>query len=306
MLRYRSFRNDDPPALMAIWNEGARGRGAAPMPNPVVFERSIFAKPYFDPAGLILAEDDELPVGFAHAGFGPNDDETACDRSRGVVCAVLVRSSHHRRGIGAELLRRAEQYLIERGTRVVSAGCHRPRNPFYFGLYGGCDLCGLLDSDTTAGPFFRKHGYEADATTLIFARRLSVKVTVNDGRCADLRRKYDVHFLPTAPITSWWQECVLGFVEPAEFRLVDRRTGNTAARAVVWEMEGFETKWNCAVAGVIELLVRADLRRQGLARFLIVQLMRAIQEQEFGIIEVQCPEDNLPAAQLLRSVGFEL
>jgi len=306
MLRFRTFRNEDPPALMAIWNEAARGRGAAPMPSPLILERSIFSKPYFDPAGLIVAEDDELPVGFAHAAFGPNDEETACDPTRGVVCAVLVRSSHHRRGIGDQLLQRAERYLYQRGTRTAMAGCHRPLNPFYFGLYGGCDVCGLLGSDTTAEPFFAKHGYEPGALTHVFARRLAAKLPANhNGNFADLRQRFEVQFYPVARVNSWWQECVLGLVEPAEFRLTERRTGQTAARAVVWEMEGFEPKWNCPVAGIIEIFVRSEFRRRGLARFLVVQLMRAIQEQEFGIIEVQCPEHNLAGQALFRGLGFE-
>ena len=82
MIRYRTFRNDDPPALTAIWNAAGLGRGAATPISPGLFDRDILAKPYFDPAGLIVAEDNETPIGFAHAGFGPNEDETEIDQRR--------------------------------------------------------------------------------------------------------------------------------------------------------------------------------------------------------------------------------
>src|SRR5205807_949123 len=42
MLRYRRFRNDDPPALVAIWNESATGRGAYPLHGTAALERAAF------------------------------------------------------------------------------------------------------------------------------------------------------------------------------------------------------------------------------------------------------------------------
>jgi ribosomal protein S18 acetylase RimI-like enzyme len=305
MLRFRTFRNGDPPALAAIWNEAATGRGAAAVANAAEFERAVYAKPYFDPAGLIVADDEGTPIGFVHAGFGPNDDETAIDPSRGVICAIAVRMAHRRRGIGTELLRRAERYLTENGSEQVVAGPKQPRNPFYFGLYGGSDLCGFLESDPLAEQFLTRRGFRFDQSTLVLERRLRRKVAAPDSRFADLRRRFELEFFPAAQINSWWQDCVLGLTEPSEFRLVDRHTGQPAARTVVWEMEDYEEKRTCPAAGILEFFVRSDLRRQGVGRFLIVQTLRAIQEREFGLAEVQCSEENEPAVEFLRGLGFE-
>src|SRR5262245_42779896 len=111
MLRIRRFRNDDPPWLAEIWNDAFTGRGAYPLRTPMPLERCIFSKLYFDPGGILVAQEDASIVGFAHAGFGPNEAETAIDYSRGVLCALAVRSSHRGRGIGSELLQKAELYL---------------------------------------------------------------------------------------------------------------------------------------------------------------------------------------------------
>src|SRR5438067_1190395 len=86
-------------------------RTICPLATPSTLEEYVFAKPYFDPAGLLLALEDGVPVGFAHGGFGPGADESALSTGTGVVCAVGVRPSHRRRGLGAELLRRCEAYL---------------------------------------------------------------------------------------------------------------------------------------------------------------------------------------------------
>src|ERR1700730_4195185 len=108
VIHYRSFRNDDPPALVQIWNEAFTGRGAVKLAHSSPLEFHVFAKPYFDPNGLILALDDRVPVGFGHAGFGPNETQSALGTATGVVCMLGVRPSHRRRGIGSELLRRCE------------------------------------------------------------------------------------------------------------------------------------------------------------------------------------------------------
>src|SRR5262249_11990691 len=100
MARIRHFRNDDPPALAALWSDAALGRGTYPLASLIPLERFVFSKPYFDRAGLLIAEEAGQVVGFAHAGFGPNEAESALDRTRGVLCAIAVRPSHRRRGIG--------------------------------------------------------------------------------------------------------------------------------------------------------------------------------------------------------------
>jgi ribosomal protein S18 acetylase RimI-like enzyme len=304
MIRYRTFRNDDPPALVAIWNAAKLGRGAAGPISPGLFDRDILSKPYFDPSGLILAEENDAPVGFIHAGFGPNDDETALDTRLGVLCAIIVRPEYRRRGIGSELLRRAEQYLREEGATQLSAGCAPPANPYYFGLYGGSDVYGILDSDKAAAPFLERHGYKPSDPAVVLSRRFGGKPVIGEARWADLRQRYEVQFVSLAPIPSWWQDCRLGMIEPAEFRLVDRVGNQTAARIIVWEMASFEAKWNTPTVGVLDMVVRSDVRRQGLGRFLLGVTMRTIEEQRFAAIEAQCDERNAAALGLFHSLGF--
>ena len=69
VVNYRKFSNTDPPRLVQAWNEIFTGRGAVPLPSATYLDRFVFAKPYFDPAGLVLAEEDGVCLGFAHAGL---------------------------------------------------------------------------------------------------------------------------------------------------------------------------------------------------------------------------------------------
>src|SRR5262249_46930144 len=111
VVQYRAFLNTDPPGLAEVWNEAFTGRGAAQLRNSAPLERHAFAKPFFDPNGLIVALDDDVRVGFAHAGFGPNNAETSISHAAGVTCIIGVRPQYRHRGIGSELLNRCEDYL---------------------------------------------------------------------------------------------------------------------------------------------------------------------------------------------------
>jgi len=305
VIRYRSFRNTDPPAIAEIWNDAFTGRGAYQLRTASPFERWIFSKAYFDPKGFIIACDEAKPIGFTLCGFGPNESQSGVDPTVGVICLMAVHTQYRRHGVGSQLLIQAEQYLRARGAKTIYAGPMRPYNPFSFGLYGGSDSPGFLTSDPAAAPFFEFHGYEGASTTLVFQRKLDQSLNVVDGRFATLRRKYEVQILPRTTIGSWWQECIFGPLEPVEFRLEDKLTGHAAARTLIWEMEGFGWRWNYPAAGVIDLQVRPELRRHGLAKFLVTQLLRYLQDQYFGVLEVQIPERNSSASALFRSLGFE-
>lgn len=305
MVHYRSFRNSDPPGLTAVWNEAFSGRGQVRLRHSSPLESYLFAKPYFDPAGLIVAVEDDALVGFSHAGFGPNGPQTGLDPSTGVLCALGVRPSHRRRGIGSELLRRGESYLAGKGARAVYAGPLAPLNPFYLGLCGGSETAGFLASDPEVEPFLGRHGYQVRDMALVFQRPLNRPINVADGRFAGLRRRFEVRIAPRTGTGTWWQECVLGPVEVIEFLLEDKQTGQLAARMGVWEMELFSWRWNQPAVGIVDIEVRPELRRQGFAKYLLTQMLRYLQDQFFGLAEVHAGHTNEAVIGLYRSVGFQ-
>jgi ribosomal protein S18 acetylase RimI-like enzyme len=302
---YRHFRNDDPPGLAEVWNDAFTGRGGVRLRHSSPLENYVFAKSYFDRAGLIVAVEEGKHVGFAHAGFGPDQTQIALCKANGVICMIGVRPSHRRRGIGSELLRHCESYLTAGGAHAMYAGPKAPFNPFYFGLYGGSDLPGFLESDTLADPFLRKHGYQPQNTTVVFQRSLVDPLQSADGRFPALRRQFEMRIVPKRGAGTWWQECVQGPVETVEFFLEDKTTTEVVARTAVWEMDGFSWRWNQPAVGIVEIEVRENLRRQGLAKFLLTQLLRYLQEQFFGLAEVQANEQNQPALNLFQSLGFQ-
>jgi ribosomal protein S18 acetylase RimI-like enzyme len=265
----------------------------------------VLAKPYFDPAGLIVAEENNLPVGFAHAGFGPSPGEATVSKSSGVTCVVGVLPTFRRRGIGTQLLNHCENYLKSSGSEWLYAGTVRPLAPFYLGLYGGSEASGILKSDETAEPFLLHNHYRICDTSLIFQRRLDSSVAINDGRFSNLRRRYEMRVVARSGRVTWWQECVLGPLEIVEFRLEDKLTCKTAALASLWDMETFAQRWQMPSVGIMHVEVQEELRRQGLAKFLLAQIFKHLQDQFFALAEMQVPANNTLLRDLCKSVGFE-
>lgn len=304
MIEFRPFRNPDPPKIAAIWNECFTGRGAFYVHTVAFLERSIFSKPYFDRNGLILATENGAPIGFVHAGFGPNAAFSGMDSRKGVICALAVRPAWRTRGIGTALLNQAEQFLRHRGATHLSAGPSSPDMPFYFALYGGSDLPGFLASDVLAAPFFIKRGYRPVGERWVFQRKLNYPITVSDARMMDHRKNYDITIQQRAAIENRWQESVVGLVEPVEFRLESKASRTPVARAILWEMDGYNNRWNVPAAGVIKLIVNPENRQKGIAKFFLGHLMKHLQEQSFGICEAQIDSTDQNCTNLLTKLGF--
>ena len=119
------------------------------------------------------------------------------------------------------------------------------------------------------------------------------------------RRRFELVAQPRRGAGTWWQESVLGPIELLDVLLRDKASGEVAARAAAWEMLGFCQRWGAPAVGIIDLAVPEPLRRQGLAKFVLVHLLRHVQEQFFSLVEVQANERNEAALRLYRSLGFE-
>ena len=313
MVQFRSFRNTDPPRLVEVWNQAFPGRGAVQLRNSTPLERFVLAKPYFDPAGLILAEEDGRCLGFAHSAvvdpaYGRSEAQgPAGDVGRlkqGVICMLGILPEQRGRGIGPELLRRTEQYLLERGAQVFLAGGYDRSNPFYFGMYGGANCPGFLQSNPEAEAFFLKHGYRTHQTVLILQRQLDLPLRTADPRFVTLRNLYQIGMRSPRRLKDWWQECTVGVVEPLEFVLTDK-AGAVKARALAWEMELFSARWGWPAVGVIDFEVDAAERRLGLGKYLLTAILKQLQDQYFQTVEVQIDETNKLAIDFLSPLGFE-
>jgi len=304
MLEIRPFRNFDPPLITELWRSRLPQHGLCPQVCCSLFEQLVFAKLYFDYAGLLLAFEDGRPVGFAHAGFGPNEAENDISTVLGTTCLLLVRPDCDEARVADALLERCEQYLTGRGAKVLYGGGIHPLNPFYLGLYGGSELPGVLESDTVANEAFRERGYKEIDQVAVLRRDLTGFHPPVDRRQMQIRRQMMVEEIPYAEARSWWEACTLGEFHLMRFELSARGGENPIARATFRSLEAAGTAGVSRAVGLLDLSVDEPLRRRGIAVFLVAEAFRQFIHQGITEVEAQCMAHNEAAMGLYRKLGF--
>ena len=304
MIEYRSFRNFDPPGIWMLWRDGQMGRGAA-LPRSIdAFEDQNYGQPYFDPAGLIVALEGHWIVGIAHAGFGATDDRTRLDRSTGVICSVLVHPECRRRGIGSELIRRAEAYLREHSVERILAGPARGLDPFYFGLYGGCRPSGFLLSDPAGQPFLQKLGYSEFEKHGVYERDLTIPRDPTTMRSVSIRRQTELVILDSPEFPDWWWYTHLARAESVHYCLKLKRTGERIASVSVSHLDHYEDAWKDRSVGIVDMRVALAFRGQGYGQTLLIEVVRRLREDNFHRAELHAPESSPIAIRTAMAAGF--
>jgi ribosomal protein S18 acetylase RimI-like enzyme len=307
--RFRPFRNTDPPALARLWNRAIPEIGTARPVRAHELDCHALGRVNFDAAGLIVAETDGRIVGFVHAGFGP---DAPVDPARplelnyemGTVAMLIVEPGLDDGDLVAGLISEAELYLRKRGAKVVYAGAVFPLNPFYWGLYGGSEGCGVLSGHQPFYGALTERGYRAAGTTVLLEADLSVPEP-RDPRGVLVRRQTQIEFQDDALPAHWWQSLALGDFQLLNVRLLSRSDGSLLGHAQAWDMSWFGRGDSRSRIGLISLDVPAAHRRKGYGRFMVSEIFRRARENHVDRIAVQTAATNAPALALYAALGFQ-
>jgi GNAT superfamily N-acetyltransferase len=273
--------------------------------SPALLDHFVYAKPYFDPEGLIVALADDRPVGFVHAGFGPSQTGRWISTEIGVVCLLMARPNCQYAEIEPELLTRAEDYLRQRGAKVLCGGGTRPLIPFYQGIYGGSELPGVLEYDARLRDLFRARGYREADHRLVYQVNLAKFRPIVDQRQLAIGRNTVVEVILDAPTRTWWDACTLGELERTEYRLNARPAGPTLATVTTWNMEPLAAGWGVRAVGLMDLEVVGPYRRQRRATYLMCETLRQLQAQGVALAELQISAADAVSKALFERLGFQ-
>ncbi|HIF34122.1 MAG: GNAT family N-acetyltransferase [Pirellulaceae bacterium] len=304
MIHFRSFRNTDPPALCEIWRSQPPRRGLVSSLSPMLLDRYVLSKPYFDREGLIVAEDDDRPIGFAHAGFGP-EIEGGKRSERGVLSMVMTLPTTDSNSLASDLVDRAEQYLRERGVRECTALGVGELCPYYLGLNGGSSVSGVLNSDGALGKLFTSCGYERRREWTVWQRQMASFRPPVDRKLMQVRREFHVEAQIDPPLKGWWQACMYVAHDLTRFDIRQRSKDKSLGRVLFWEMEPIASSWGLHANGIINIEIHPDFRRRGLATFLLGESLRQLQAQGVTVVEVHSDAEDPIAAELLKKLGFQ-
>jgi GNAT superfamily N-acetyltransferase len=300
----RPFRNTDPPHLAEIWRSQPPQRGLLQPVSAPLLEYSVFSKMHFDREGLIVATKEGIPVGFIHAGFGPNEDCTSIDTSMGTTLLMMTRHGMEDNGLADQLLAASEEYLRSRGASVFYAGGLKPLNSFYLGLYGGSEIPGVLHSNNLLRDACLRRGYSESAKVTIQHCDLTKFRPLVTRKVRQL--KYNTRVLESAdPSTNnWWEACVWGTHERDRFDLIDKREDRVLASASFWDVQPLSMSWGVCTAGLFDLYVEPDGRRQGCASLLLNEAFRLLRRRGVSTVEVQTMATNEAANAFYAALDF--
>ncbi len=269
-----------------------------------LLEQFVFSKPYFDREGLIVAVHDGTPVGFVHAGFGPNEEHTAVATDDGTTYMLLMRGDHRHPDLADELLARSESYLRDRSAKVIYAGGIYPLNGFYLGLYGGSELPGVLSTDVTLTDTCRRNGYREVDQVVVLQRdlgRFRLPVSREQRR---LRREVMCveHYAPAAD--NWWEACTMAASERLHFGLRRYDSDEAVADVWFWDIEPLSSSWGIPTAGMFDLHVAPNWRRRGFSTYVLSEAFYRLRARGVVLIEAQTMRTNTPAVALYDRIGF--
>ncbi len=305
MIQYRSFLNTDPPHLAEIWTKCAAVRPHFQRVTPELLDDLVFSKQYFDRDGLIVAVEDGAFAGFVHAAFGPSEDRSTISPDVGVICALLVSDNFRGRGVGRKLLELGEHYLTGRGAKKIYGGGARPFNPFYWGLYGGAELPGVLASEPAAQQLFSAAGFEVVGHTILWRCNLeNFKAPVNRQQLM-VKRRFDVRAVADVQPTTWWEANTSEALEKIRYELVEKTSREIKATITMWTLERKTDDVLLRSAGIMDLSVDEDLRGQGAGKYLVSDVLKELKLRNFSTVEGQTFRQNEAIAALLRSLGFD-
>jgi ribosomal protein S18 acetylase RimI-like enzyme len=308
MTRFRTFRNQDSPALARLWNKSAAGSACARPLRVHELDAHAWGTVNFEPAGLIIAEIDGQIAGFAHAGFGPDlpVQETKpfqlC-HELGAIRLLMIDPELDTPDLARELVFAAERYLAARGARVIYAGGVFPLNPFYWGVQGGSEGSGVLSGEVRFHRALEEAGYEPAGSTVLLEADLE-KAEPRDPRAVLIRRHTQVDFVDDALPDHWWEGLALADFQIMKARLLQRSDGAELARAETWDMSWFGRVDGRTRIGLIGMDVAANYRRKGFGRFLVTEIFRRAREHFVNLVEVQTASDNTAALAFYEALGF--
>lgn len=309
MVEFRPFRNNDPPAVLSLWHEAGLGRGAAIGITNEAFDIANYSQPYFEHDGLIFATDivngHERVIGLVHAGFGFTEDGSQLDLSTGVISVVMVDQTYRRRGIGTELVKRAETFLLDRGVTKILGGSARDHDPFYFGIYGGARPSGFLVSDPLAQPFFESLGYSIHSRHGVYQRDLSQGRDPTNFQIVSIRRKTELSILDSPEEADWWWFTHTGRFDSVSFQLKPRLGGEAYASLTVMGMDVYMPRWQERAVAISDLWVREDIRGKGYGQTLVIEVLRRLRQEMVTRAEIHCPDNFEDVLTVINACKFE-
>jgi len=313
MLTVRSFRNEDPPRLLELWqNTQQRQDSFAPLPplSLSLLQTQILGLPMLDARTVRVALDNGTPVGYVHTTPAPSEDGYSFNFAVGQICFLCVDPQYpDADGAVAALLQSGEEYLKELGAVKIFGGSPSPSAPFYTGFHSGGEAVGLLLSDEPVMNAFHHAGYQLHQKTVWFHYTLPDHPLTPTPELMGYINEFEVEIAETSQARTWWAGCAFAhgiwFDATAYSLRPSRPVARLRTRVTYPDTEHTLTMYSGTwLASLMELRVHPDFADIGIQKFLLGELIRyLISYNQIVQIEAHVAEDT-PLFTLLRSQSW--
>jgi len=310
----RSFRNDDPPRLLALWKKTQQRQDGFPTLLSLSqnqFQAQVLGLPMLDNQSVLLACEEDTPIGYIHTTFAASSDGYSFDYTTGHICFLCVDPEYRDvSGAAAALIQAGENYLSGLGARKIFGGSPSPSAPFYTAFYGGGESVGIFHSDKTATNAFLEMDYHPHQKTAWFyfdLRNFSQALALEMiGYHAALA----IEIREVSEAKTWWEGCILanGVWFEATVYLVqtNRPVARLRTRISYPDTENFLAMYGGTwLASFMELRVHPDLATEEIQKYLLDEVIRYLAAQKQVVqIEAHAAEDS-PLFTLLRRQSWQ-
>ena len=313
MLTVRSFRNEDPPRLLELWQRTRRCQDThAPLPALSMerIQSQILGLPMQDSRSILIAFEDEKPVGYVHTTFASDHDGTSFDYSVGQICFLCVDSTCSNASLAATtLIRAGENYLTSLGAQTIFGGSPSPSVPFYTAFYGGGEAVGILHSDEPVINAFHEANYQVHQETTWFHLDIQHFTPVVTAETIGYYGEIEIEINETSKAKTWWEGCILAngiwFDATAFLVRTDRPIARLRTRITHPDtgsmLTMYERTW---LASLIELRVHPSFDDKGIKKYLLEELLRYLSAQN-QILQIEAHTANhTPLFTLLRGQSW--
>lgn len=291
---------------MKFWNSVPATAGLVERVDYEMLERHVFSKQYFDRDGFIVAEKESRIVGFAHVGFPPSESLDVVDYSSAIVSLLRTDQSSDAPSIAAGLLQKAVDFCRSRGATTVHSYTSFPFAPFYLGLYGGSRVPGVMTSDRATTESFTSFGFKPHEQTVIMELDPAARVGTMCRQQMAVRRSFNINASNDPLEQSWWESCTLGRAASRErFTVVEKRTHEPVGSVSYWDMLPRANRYGGPARGLYNLNIREDLRRSGIATYLVAESLKHLSKSQVAVVEAQACESDLASLALFEKLGFQ-
>ncbi|MBQ2683892.1 MAG: hypothetical protein IJH68_13470 [Thermoguttaceae bacterium] len=314
MLTLRPFRNTDSRIVSELWQRKSQELPGFFTPMSVeMFERHILDNVLFDREGFLLLFEGDLPVGFIHASFPPNEDWDDRRFDVGIIYPPVVPAFPQLQEALDLLVTGAERYLLSRGAAIWFVGGTANASPFYNGLYGPCSAEGVLQRDKAVVELFCRRGYKKGLSSRLYRILLDHYLNPVEPRVREIKRKFKFQRMPHWTPVSWWDANCGRQFNVMEWNVFDPQTGAATGRpiagAVIYRMltDINDNDLNAIPFALSFIGVDNAYLRRGIGTALFSRLGDDLLSEIILPIEIHSlvSEDNERLSHFLLSQGFK-